>query len=602
MSEFGGFDVDLEAARAWSRFQTRLGDHLVAMADDDVLVLEVDSGTDYAEGCAPYAQLTAAEGAAIRAEIASNAYLAPERRLDEASEEYLRTLGFAAPDTSVPDAEGTPSRNFVLDAERADGRRLAVVTVSALRRVFGVPHPVFLSASQLGEGDVEPDLGIPVPVREDAPTVQLPDAVTPDDSEHLRELVSGALAPLFGNVPATDEDGDIPVPHGSALVFVRVLDDQPVIELFAFVVHGVVDRGAAEVEVSILNRDHRFIKFVVAEDSVVAVVQLPAHPFVPAHLRALLPMVARTLDGLDDDLARRTGGHRSLEPGRDHGRAVRPPSALPRDHDPAPGPAGASGEPGAPGAPGAPGDDPVDLEGLDQPGGDGELPGLTDEAVDRLLDDLTGPAPDLADSGSTSSSVPRQPGEPDVPPGPLSTGGRSRPPGAAGSAHGGVPPQPGQPTPGVDGEGAAQEHSERVAGGLHPVLQRLVEEPAGRPGLTDDELVELCGRDAQMLLRFLRTSGQQELDWRRFRDQAMLLGDVEEAAACDGEMGAWERTTQRLRAALAVLERERRTPGLRFDPQERPRRSRRWRPPGPRRRPHGPDSTDGPEGPDSPDG
>jgi hypothetical protein len=187
------------------------------------------------------------------------------------------------------------------------------MTTRALRDVFGVAHPAFLTAGGLDD-DAEPDLGIPSGRGPSEPEVE-PPAVFPRDRDHLIELVDKALTPFFGNAPLHDEDDDIPVVNGSALVFVRVAEQMPAIQLFCCVVHDVTDDDSAAFEVAVLNRDQAFLKFVLVEDRVMAHLWLPAYPFAPEHLRAMLAVTSQTVDAVDDDLARRVRGRRTFEPG-----------------------------------------------------------------------------------------------------------------------------------------------------------------------------------------------------------------------------------------------------------------------------------------------
>ncbi len=334
--EFGEFDLDRSTARAWSGFQARLADHLAAMADDDMLVIEVDStGLDGGEGAAPFIQFGAHDDGHLRSEVSSNAHLASRYALDPSGLEALGALGWAAPTTSRNDSgtdadpgidahpnadtdtdtdtdtsEGSP--NFFLDVDRASADRLAVMTVKALRTVFGVAHPAFLAAHNRGGNGNVPDLGIPSPLVESAVQIEEPLALVPDDVEHLRELVDTALEPVFGHGPKHDSDGDIPVVAGSALLFIRVLDDAPAIEIFSTIVRGITDLEAAAAAVAELNNGIRLIKFVLVDDVIIAVAHVPALPFAPQQLRGVLDYMSRVADGVDEDLVARVGGRRAF--------------------------------------------------------------------------------------------------------------------------------------------------------------------------------------------------------------------------------------------------------------------------------------------------
>lgn len=297
------------------------------MRDDDVLVVVTESAAeeDEDDGCAPYVQFCAWGEDRVRCEVSSNAYLTADHRLDPVGTETLKGLGWAPPTHGRDDEDADAgSANFHLDVERSSADRLAVMTVKALRDVFGVAHPVFLTADNLaGDDQPLPDLGVPAsPAASQAstpapgrPDVDEPVAVAPRDREHLQALVDDALTPFFGHRPEHDEDGDIPVVSGSGLVFVRVLDGAPAIQMFAALVCDVTELERAAFEVSVLNRDLRFIKFVLVDDTVMAYLYLPAWPFAPEHLRGMLALIADVVDEVDDDLVRRVGGRRAFETG-----------------------------------------------------------------------------------------------------------------------------------------------------------------------------------------------------------------------------------------------------------------------------------------------
>lgn len=453
LSEFADFDLDRSTARAWSKFQARLADHVADMQDDDILLVEAESAADEdeADGSAPYVQFCAWGEEFVRCEVSSNDYLATEHLLDPAAVETLTALGWSAPTCGRDDDDpGEESANFYLDVDRSHVDRLAVMTVKALRDVFGVAHPVFLSAGNLTDDDEPaPDLGVPASQAISEPDPDELIAVSPRDREHLRALVDDALTPFFGHVPEHDDDGDIPVVSGSGLVFVRVLEGVPAIQMFAAPVVGVSDLERAAFEVAVLNRDIRFIKFLVVEDRVMAYLYIPAWPFAPQHLRTMLALMSETVDEVDDDLVVRVGGRRAFE------AASRPE----------------------------------------------EEPGDEDEST------------------------------------------------------------------------------------LHPAMMTLLQLDAESPGSVDPELAaSICANDRDLILELITCNSEQEIAWRKSRDEAILSGDLDDAAdVCDHEMQHAERTTNLLRRALrVVVERELgRRPGEQAYDEPRRRRARKKTRPGP---------------------
>jgi hypothetical protein len=311
LSEFAGFDLDRNTSRAWSRFQARLADHIAEMTDEDSLVIDAEVAAEELDGAAPYVQLAGfGDGTMVRGEVSGNAYLAEPYELTAGQCEQLSALGWHEPTVAAGEPEGTGSANFFVDLPVSEADRLAVMSVKALREVFGVPHPAFLAAGDLVDLDDEVAAGQGTVVRRAA---EEPLATVPRSDEELRSLVDAALTPLFGETPKKDDDGDIPVPWGSSLVFVRVEEDVPIVQLFSIVVEGVTDLPRAAFEVNVLNRDLRFMKFVLVEDRVIAQVHLPAWPFVPEHLRSVLTGMSQKIDDLDEDLVARIGGRRAFD-------------------------------------------------------------------------------------------------------------------------------------------------------------------------------------------------------------------------------------------------------------------------------------------------
>jgi len=303
LSKSARVDLDRITKKAWRRYRREFADRIADLGPGEVVHVAVEATVeDPTPGCAPYLQVRRGEGDRVLGEVSGNRYLHTAHRLDKQARRRMEEIGWSRP---------RPKHgllNFRAEVDQSHADQLAVMAVTALYEVFGVTHPAFLVGDvRIGE---DPDLP-------QADTAELPDeplAVTPVGREHLDQLVDQALEPFLGQVPSRDDDGDIPVVSGTAVVFVRTMPHAPLIRIWAEVAVAVSDPDRAKFEVEVLNRDRPFVKFVLVDDRIVALVHLPASPFTPEHLRQTLAMMCELADEVDDDLAVRVSGRRFLEP------------------------------------------------------------------------------------------------------------------------------------------------------------------------------------------------------------------------------------------------------------------------------------------------
>jgi hypothetical protein len=312
-----GFDsnggLDQRAAAAWQEFGDALAGYLATMTDEeDHLLVETPEG-DGESGATPYAQFCVAGDGRIRAEVPGNGVLAaPFRLTDDLVEVLVDDLGW-----TPPEDDGCP--NFAMTAGRDETGGLALRVREVLEDFFGVPHPSLLSAHAWGPAsDGVAALGIPtsddvatdIVDTDEVPSVEPsdePGVTMPRDQEHLIGLVRRFLTGFLGHEPIQDDDEDFVIPHDGVPVYVKVRAEEPVIDVFTRLVHDVRPRQAA-VEVALLNRDRRMVKFLLHDREVYQLVSLPAMPFVPAHLRYVLPGFLAMIDDVRVDLAVRANG------------------------------------------------------------------------------------------------------------------------------------------------------------------------------------------------------------------------------------------------------------------------------------------------------
>lgn len=313
----GGFEnnggLDEQSGEAWGQFAEALAEYLGTMAaQDDHLIVETPDG-DSEDGVTPYAQFFVVSEGWIRAEISGNGVLAePFRLTDDQVGVMVDVMGWQPPE------EGA-SPNFALNESVENAGGIAVRVREVLEDFFGIPHPTLMSAHAWGpasagvgalgipaSGDVATDI-VDTEAEAEPPPFEA-GVVVPRDRDHLLELVRRFLTDFLGEAPTQDDDDDFVIPHPGAPVFVRARTDQPMVDVFTRLVHDVRGRRQAAVEVTVLNGDHLMSRFILVDRAVYQVMNLPAMPFVPAHLRMALPGYLALVDEVRDDLALRTSG------------------------------------------------------------------------------------------------------------------------------------------------------------------------------------------------------------------------------------------------------------------------------------------------------
>ncbi len=300
--QYADFDLDRSIAQAWDGFELRLAE----------VISVIDDSADFTIGCAvvdegqvPFVTFTALDRTTIRAEASSNAVLGEAYQLGPDELALMERLGWAAPTNEGP----RPTANFWLEMDQEASDRLAAASVGALRDVFGVQHPVFLAPDDLAE--ILTPRADPLPATEfDAEDVV---ATIPAGAEHLNSMVEDELTEMFGHAPLRDREGDIALRVGSTMLFLRVTPDGRELILFAVLVHDVVGRSRAAEVLNDLNAEARMVKFHLVRDQVFATLSVLTHPFVPAHLHQAVRIMRDLADGIDEDLARKLGGHTTFE-------------------------------------------------------------------------------------------------------------------------------------------------------------------------------------------------------------------------------------------------------------------------------------------------
>lgn len=312
------FDLPPEVEAVWQELESGLATYVAGLpaaaathqgegGDTDRLVLEIvcnEPGGTY-----PFVTLTATpEGTRVDAVVSGDARLTVQHVMAPWAEAFLRQRDWTGNDDTEVDWHRQRPTSY------AD--KMAREVVVAMQS-FGLPHPGLytFSASGPSAATVEDLLPLipsevvrhePAAEAEGKPTPVM--VLMPHDHDQLRALVHDAMEQIVGGEPTVDSDGDFVVEHMGQPVFVRAEADVPCVMIFARLVHGVYSRRNTATEVSVLNRKYRWETFVLEDRSVFLRTTIPAAPFAPGHLVALLDSFRSTMTAARDDLALRARG------------------------------------------------------------------------------------------------------------------------------------------------------------------------------------------------------------------------------------------------------------------------------------------------------
>ena len=288
------FDIDRSTDDAWEAFGVRLSEVLSMMDDGAELRLGMLAADD---DPSPFIAYECPELGKLVAHASANAVLADDNQLTPAQVGRMQELGWSA-----PDPESVESFTSRWSQDQTDA--LARLTVVTMREVYGVLHPVFLTADHLADvlqptGPAEP------PFSSSAQQVVVAGgrAEMPADAAELDRLVGIELARIYGQEPFHDSEGDYAIRVGSTMVFVRIPSDAKEVIAFSAVVHDVTGRSRAAEVLNDLNTQSRWVRFWMLRDKVFVSMSALAQPFVPAHFDQVVHEVASVADSIDDDLA-----------------------------------------------------------------------------------------------------------------------------------------------------------------------------------------------------------------------------------------------------------------------------------------------------------
>jgi hypothetical protein len=285
---------------AWPPFAQKLAATLEKLQEDQYLILSVKRSNRFVQ--------FAVQGSfGIRVETTSNSYLSKEEQLNEQQLAALIEIGWHAPTgtptNSTPERDPDGSPNFHIEFPApVSCEAVANLAVRTFTEILRLPHPGNLEYEAFDEdtGKIAlPVLGLRLAVR----TPQT------NDQEDLATAVLATLKEVTGISDLEyDNDGDIGLRKGSALVFVRLIDEPPCVRIYSLLVRDVEESPDILVRLNDINANQPLMRFVYRNGTIFAITDVAAEPFVSAHVAQAFEHFCAIADGMDNLLQAEFGG------------------------------------------------------------------------------------------------------------------------------------------------------------------------------------------------------------------------------------------------------------------------------------------------------
>ncbi|GAA0451466.1 hypothetical protein Ade02nite_76440 [Paractinoplanes deccanensis] len=315
-------DLRAKVVDAWREFGTALAELLPTLEPGGHVDLTLDptaSGT----GMAVYSvSIRVLDGGVVEALATGNAGLPEGYRMNRTSIADLVALGWSPPGVLAGSGD-----SFGLSSTREKAGQLATVVARTLRDVYGAPHPAFLvylvhdendepiDTAPLGTARHEPsiDAELSLDDLDDDGTLAAALADAADEVVPLDERVRTVVATMSKTTVDQlqyDADGDIGIRAGSAMVFVRVRDNPPLVDVFSPILTEVEPTEQLYVKLSELTNRMPIGRLYCAQDTVWASIPVFGRNFQATHLMLAVQVMTGLADELDDRLHGEFGGKR----------------------------------------------------------------------------------------------------------------------------------------------------------------------------------------------------------------------------------------------------------------------------------------------------
>jgi hypothetical protein len=302
-------DLSAKVQQAWTEFGKALAGALPDLPAGSALDLMLDP-TASGVGEAVYGVSILPVDEELRAYAVSNAMLAPEHRLSRTAVGELIALGWSPPGVVTGSEE-----RLGVSLPKDQAERLAAIVTRTMREAYGTPHPAFLVYTTSTEAGSPVELAPLSPARADpAGGEGLSRLGRIDlDALPLPEKVGTVIAAMLRVAPESlpvDNDGDIGIRSGSAMVFVRVRDNPPLVDVFSPVLTDVNANEQLYQKLSDLTHRMPIGRLYCTGQTVWASVPVFGRDFQPSHLMLAVQVMTGLADELDDKLHGEFGGKR----------------------------------------------------------------------------------------------------------------------------------------------------------------------------------------------------------------------------------------------------------------------------------------------------
>ncbi len=315
-------DLRAKVTQAWREFAGALSSLLPTLAPGahvDITLDPTASGT----GTAVYSvSMRVLPDGAVEALAVGNAALPSEFRMDRAAVADMVALGWSPPGVLAGSGE-----SFGLRSDQDKAGQLATAVTRTLRDVYGAPHPAFLvylvhdeedepiDTAPLGTARHEPSIGggLDLGDLDDDAALDAALAGAVEETIPLDERVRTVVATMSKTTVdqlQVDADGDIGIRAGSAMVFVRVRDNPPLVDVFSPILTDVEPTEQLYVKLSELTNRMPIGRLYVAQDTVWASIPVFGRNFQAIHLMLAVQVMTGLADELDDRLHGEFGGKR----------------------------------------------------------------------------------------------------------------------------------------------------------------------------------------------------------------------------------------------------------------------------------------------------